>query len=145
MSLSVKHRVFGRVRYHWKKKFSLHEIHLMEFSFLYDFPTCRFRPASGNTGCIIYFSEDNDQILFLQITNWVSDFLHFADCQGPLLPPTKTDLIIDKAKNWTAHSMIIIAILGWILPILPGTPFFLIAWWLGWRPSPAEKSAVAEP
>ena len=36
----------------------------MECSFLYKFPACRFRPASGNIGCIIHFSEDNDQILF---------------------------------------------------------------------------------
>ena len=41
--------------------------------------------------------------------------------------------------------MIVMAILGWILPILPGTPFFFVAWWLGWRPSSTNQSVVAEP
>jgi hypothetical protein len=27
-----------------------------------------------------------------------------------------------------------LAVAGWVLPVLPGTPFFLVAWWLGWRP-----------
>ncbi|MFM7265053.1 MAG: hypothetical protein ACKOZW_05585 [Cyanobium sp.] len=30
--------------------------------------------------------------------------------------------------------LIALAIAGWVLPILPGTPFFLLAWWMGWRP-----------
>lgn len=34
-----------------------------------------------------------------------------------------------------------LAIAGWALPILPGTPFFLMAWWLGWRP---EKRADSD-
>jgi len=120
-------------------------MHLMEFSFLYQFPACRFRPASGNAGCVIHFIEDADQTLYIQLTNWIIDFLDFAECQGPLLPPSRIDLLTDKVKGWTAQSMIVIAILGWILPILPGTPFFLVAWWLGWRPSPTIKSVMVEP
>lgn len=145
MQVTVKHRIFGRVRFHWLKRISLHEMHFMECSFLFRFSTCRFRPVAGNCGCVIHFDEGADQTLFSQFKHWISDFLEFAACQGPQLPPSKTDLLIDKAKGWTAQSMIIMAILGWLLPILPGTPFFLIAWWLGWRPSSTEQSVVAEP
>ena len=117
----------------------------MECAMMYQFPECRFRPASGNCGCIILFSKDQGHSFFLQLTEWVSEYLAFSQCQGPSLPPSKTDLLIDQVKGWTAQSMIVMAVLGWILPILPGTPFFLVAWWLGWRPSPAETSIVAEP
>ena len=145
MPVAVKHRIFGRARFHWLKKFSFHEMHFMECSFLFRFPGCRFRPVSDNCGCVIHFDEGADQTLFIQLKNWISDFLEFAECQGPPLPPSKTDLLIDKVKGWTAQLMIVLAILGWILPILPGTPFFLIAWWLGWRPSSTDQSVVAEP
>ena len=117
----------------------------MKVSFIFHFPGCHFRPALGRQGCVIHFSENNDQLLYLQLTDWVRDFIDFADCQGPLLPPSRKDILIDKAKGWTAQSMIAMAILGWILPILPGTPFFLAAWWLGWRPSSTNQSTVSEP
>ena len=146
MQVTVKHRILGRVRYHWHKQLSLHEMHFMECLFMFEFPSCRFRPVSGNCGCVIHFTDRTDHSLFFQLTNWISDFLEVADCYGPLPPPSKTDLLIGKAKGWTAQSMIVMAILGWILPILPGTPFFLLAWWLGWRPpSSTEQSVVTEP
>ena len=146
MRVTVKHRIFGRVRFCWQKKLTLYDMHFMECSFFFVFPTCRFRPVSGNSGCVIHFDEAADHSLFSQITTWIGDFLAIGNCQGPLLPPSKTDLLIDKAKGWTAQSMIVIAILGWILPILPGTPFFLLAWWLGWRPvSSTGLSVVTEP
>ena len=145
MPITVKHRVFGRVRFIWEKKYTSHEIKLMELSFLYHFPGCRFRSASGNTGCVVLFDESSDQLLCDQVTDWIQNFIDFAECQGPLLPPSKSDILIDKVKGWTAQSMIVLAILGWILPILPGTPFFFVAWWLGWRPSSTNQSVVAEP
>jgi hypothetical protein len=35
-----------------------------------------------------------------------------------------------------------LAIAGWALPILPGTPFFLLAWWMGWRPEPKDSGQM---
>ena len=142
MQVTVKHRIFGRVRFYWQNKLTLHDIHFMECLFIFEFPKCRFRPVSGNSGCVIYFDEAADQSLFSQITSWIGDFLEISGCQGPLLPQSKTDLLIDKVKGWTAQSMIVMAILGWILPILPGTPFFLLAWWLGWRPASSTELSV---
>tara|TARA_A100001011_G_C13828368_1_gene641873 strand:- start:110 stop:547 length:438 start_codon:yes stop_codon:yes gene_type:complete len=145
LPITVKHRVFGRVRFCWEKQYTCHEVKLMEISFLYHFPDCFFRSASGNKGCVILFDESKNQLLYHQLTDWIQNFTDFAECQGPLLPPSKSDILIGKVKGWTAQSMIVMAILGWILPILPGTPFFLVAWWLGWRPSSTNQSVVAEP
>ena len=98
MPITVKHRVFGRVRFIWEKKYTSHEIKLMELSFLYHFPGCRFRSASGNTGCVVLFDESSDQLLCHQVTDWIQNFIDFAECQGPLLPPSKSDILIDKVK-----------------------------------------------
>ena len=52
-----------------------------------------------------------------------------------------------RSRQGSIKVLMALAIAGWILPILPGTPFFLLAWWLGWRPEPeqeAEASAEAE-
>ena len=120
-------------------------MHFMEFAFLNQFPECSFRSTSGNTGCVIHFNEDADHELYSLLTHWLRDFFDYAECQGPLPPPSNAYLLTQKVKDWSAQSMIVMAILGWILPILPGTPFFLLAWWLGWRPSPKQTSVVVEP
>ena len=70
-----------------------------------------------------------------------SCFLNTSLAVGPQLPPTRLEQFNRRARHITAQSMIVLAILGWILPILPGTPFFLLAWALGWRP-PGSKHSV---
>ena len=61
--------------------------------------------------------------------------------QGPRLPFSKRELFNLQCRQTTAQMMLVLAILGWILPVLPGTPFFLVAWSLGWRP-PGSRHAL---
>lgn len=42
--------------------------------------------------------------------------------------------LLRQSRQGSQKVLIALAIAGWALPILPGTPFFLLAWWLGWRP-----------
>jgi len=58
--------------------------------------------------------------------------------QGPAFPPTDMELVLDRARKGSIKLLMALAIAGWVLPILPGTPFFLMAWWLGWRPDSDE-------
>ena len=66
---------------------------------------------------------------------------------GPAEPPTALQRWLMQSRQGSIKVLMALAIAGWVLPILPGTPFFLLAWWLGWRPEPEqepEASAEAE-
>lgn len=57
------------------------------------------------------------------------------------------DRWLGQTRQGSIKVLMALAVAGWALPILPGTPFFLLAWWLGWRPAPkpeGEASAEAE-
>jgi hypothetical protein len=60
---------------------------------------------------------------------------------GPAAPPTPMDRWLGQTRQGSIKVLMALAIAGWALPILPGTPFFLMAWWLGWRP---EKQADSD-
>ena len=57
----------------------------------------------------------------------------------PELPPTGVDKLLRQSRQGTIKVLITLAIAGWALPVLPGTPFFLLAWWMGWRPEARSK------
>jgi hypothetical protein len=58
------------------------------------------------------------------------------------LPPQGVQKLIRQSHQGTLKLLITLAIAGWALPILPGTPFFLLAWWMGWRPEPRAVNAI---
>ena len=49
-------------------------------------------------------------------------------------PPSRWQLAQAQLRQGSIKVFLALAVAGWVLPILPGTPFFLVAWWLGWRP-----------
>jgi hypothetical protein len=59
-------------------------------------------------------------------------------------PPSRWHRAKQGLRQGSIKLFLALAIAGWVLPILPGTPFFLVAWWLGWRP-PAKEQEVASP
>ena len=62
-------------------------------------------------------------------------------------PPTVKELRTLYFKEKTISLMLFLSIVGFILPLIPGTPFLLIAWSLGWRPKENQttNSIVKEP
>ena len=116
----------------------------MEFAFKFSYPHCSIRPTLGFCGCVISWNEKAHVIDTNGFYNWLCQFLVSVDFQGPITPPTRADLLIDLARVWSIKSLMVMAVLGWILPVLPGTPFFLLAWWMGWRPSSTDPSVPAE-
>ena len=54
-------------------------------------------------------------------------------------PPTAKEIRIFHLKEKTISLMIFLSVIGFILPLIPGTPFLLIAWSLGWRPKEDQE------
>ena len=116
----------------------------MECAFKFSFPSCSIRSSSGFSGCVIKTVDKTRFFDVHEYYNWLCQFLDSVDIHGPITPPTKSELLLNQARLWSIKSLMVMAVLGWILPVLPGTPFFLLAWWMGWRPSKSDQSMAAE-
>ena len=77
--------------------------------------------------CLLICSDD--------LLHWLNSFFDGSFPVGPVSPPSRLETLKVQVVQVGIHGMLVLAVLGWILPVLPGTPFFLIAWSLGWRPS----------
>ena len=116
----------------------------LKASFEYCFPKYFFRYTTGQYGVIITSDKAFEELDAANLRDWLDCFVVESSAVGPQLPPTRLEQFNRQARIITAQSMIVLAILGWILPILPGTPFFLIAWALGWRPPGSKHSVPAD-
>ena len=105
----------------------------MTFSFNFTYPKIFLYKSNDSGGCVLV-SADNTKLASEKILLWFVRYFQQTRAFGPERPPTKLDLLIIDSKKISAQAMLVLAFLGWILPVMPGTPFFLIAWALGWRP-----------
>ena len=108
-------------------------------TFSYYYPYLILRQASLGQGCVVASVQDN-RIDAIKIQIWLDQYFLSPLPQGPIPPPTKLERVGLQTKKISIQAMLVLALLGWVLPILPGTPFFLMAWWLGWRPSAKAKT-----
>ena len=134
MKVHIKHTTKGRVRFKFPRILTTQEFFLLHSSITYTFTGLEIFPSSSFSGCVVRSTSDkqiDDEKLLIELDSF------FQECfpYGPALPPTRFDSFRQKAISVSIQVSLILAVLGWILPILPGTPFFLVAWWLGWRPS----------
>ncbi len=105
----------------------------MIFSFNYVYPKINLTKSSNFHGCIL-ISVSSEVLNADEFLQWFNNYFQQVEAFGPARPPTKVDLLVLNTKKFSAQAMLVLAFLGWILPVMPGTPFFLIAWALGWRP-----------
>ena len=139
--VEIRHVLPGRVRLKFHTKLSKKEQQCLKASFDYCFPQYFFKYTTWQYGVIITTLRGFEELGAANLRDWIDCFVFESIAVGPQLPPTRLELFNRRARHITAQSMIVLAILGWILPILPGTPFFLLAWALGWRP-PGSKHSV---
>ena len=139
--VEIRHVLLGRVRLKFRTKLSIKTQQCLKASFEYCFPEYLFRYTTGQFGVVITSDRPFDELDAANLRDWMDCFVVESIAIGPQLPPTRLEQFNRRARHITAQSMIVLAILGWILPILPGTPFFLLAWALGWRP-PGSKHSV---
>lgn len=102
------------------------------------------RLCADRCGVVVVQTQDR-LICPALVANGLLAALAEGAIHGPALPPAAWQLWLGGTRQLSIRLLMALAIAGWALPILPGTPFFLLAWWLGWRPEPKDSSAEAKP
>ena len=141
MSVFIKHETPQRVRFKFQRGLEREEFDLLKSTFSLYFPDLCLFPSSLRSGCVVC-RIDGGHISSKSLQDFLNDF--FAGCspQGPACPPSRFESFRLQTIQAGINASLFLAVLGWILPVLPGTPFFLMAWWLGWRPSTDSSEEV---
>ena len=141
MSVFIKHETPQRVRFKFQRSLDREEFDLLKSTFSLYFPDLCLFPSSLRSGCVVC-RIDGGHISSKSLLDFLNDF--FAGCspQGPACPPSRFESFRLQTIQAGINASLFLAVLGWILPVLPGTPFFLMAWWLGWRPSTDSSEEV---
>jgi len=139
----VVHHLPHRIRLKFREPLAGPQLHRIRHHFQQSCPALGIRVVGSGFGLVI---EGSNPQLELEIAE-IYDLLLEAYEAGPLHtvapPPTALEIGLEKARQGSIKLFLGLAIAGWILPVLPGTPFFLVAWWLGWRP-PAKSEAIPD-
>lgn len=139
----VVHHLTHRIRIRFREPLTGPQLNRIRHHFQQSRPDLAIRVVNSGFGLVIQASDFQPKFEISE----VYDLLFEAYEAGPLHtvapPPTVLEIGLEKTRQGSIKLFFGLAIAGWILPILPGTPFFLVAWWLGWRP-PAKTEETGE-
>jgi len=139
----VVHHLPHRIRLKFREPLEGPQLHRIHHHFENYCPTITVRGVGYGSGLVI---QALDPQLNLQLAEVYALLLEAYEA-GPIHTvapaPTLVEVSLEKARQGSIKLFLGLAIAGWILPILPGTPFFLVAWWLGWRP-PARQDDTGD-
>jgi len=130
----VKHQLPHRVRIDFGARLNEPQLRSVIWLLEHHQPGSLVRPVAAGRGLVIC-SRDLERPLEDPLLS-LEQVLNGPLAHLPEPPPTGLNRLIRQSRQGTIHVLISLAIAGWVLPILPGTPFFLLAWWMGWRPEP---------
>ena len=135
ISLVVRHRLEGRLRLFFSEPLTASRRRQINWAFEHNNPLLKLRWCDLGQGLVVVSSEGDFT------TEHIVDLLDLALNSAPVQlvskPPTALEQFGDQARHGSIKVLLALAIAGFVLPVLPGTPFFLAAWWLGWRPAPS--------
>jgi hypothetical protein len=132
----IKQHLPHRVRIHFVDRLLPEQLRSVIWLLEHHHPGAVVRQASSGQGLVIC-SRDPAQPLLDPLAR-LEQALSAAPAHLPEPPPTALQRLLRQSHQGTLKLLISLAIAGWALPVLPGTPFFLLAWWLGWRPETAR-------
>jgi len=118
----VKHRLPHRVRIDFGERLSPEQLRSVIWLLEHHDPGAVVRPAASGHGLVICSTSPDqplidplprlDQVLCEPVAHLIE------------LPPQGLQKLIRQSRQGTLKLLITLAIAGWALPILPGTPFF---------------------
>jgi hypothetical protein len=141
--IEVVHQLPHRLRLRFVQPLTSEQIYAVNFLFDNYLPNLSIRIIRSGNGLVIQSPDQLEHLPIGAINSLLLDALSSEPFHHVSLPPTPLAIFKQKLRKGGISLLMGLAIAGWILPILPGTPFFLMAWWLGWRPS--EPSTDGKP
>ena len=107
----------------------------INWAFEHNTPLLKLRWCDLGQGLVVVSSDGS--VTPEYIVDLLEQALNSAPVQLVSKPPTELEQFVGQARQGSIKVFLFLAIAGYVLPILPGTPFLLMAWWLGWRPAPS--------
>lgn len=141
--LRVRHQLPHRLRIDFGERLSPEQMRSVIWLLEHQHPEAIVRAAASGHGLVIV-SRSADQPLQDPLPK-LAAVLAQPIAHLPEPPPSSWQLLRRRSHQRTLRVLMALAIAGWALPILPGTPFFLLAWWMGWRPEPQPAAATPAP
>lgn len=130
--LRIRHQLPHRLRVDFGAPLSPADLRSLIWHLERRHPDALIRPASSRRGLVIVSRHPGDPLL--DPLGSLKQLLAQPLTPIPAPPPTGWQQALATSKQRSRELLMVLAIAGWVLPILPGTPFFLLAWWMGWRP-----------
>lgn len=130
--LRIRHQLPHRLRVDFGEPLSPGEIRSLIWHLEQLHPTATIRSSSSRQGLVIV--NRHPEAHLIDPLGSLETLLAQPLTPIPEPAPTGWQLFLAESLQRSRQLLIALAIAGWVLPILPGTPFFLLAWWIGWRP-----------
>lgn len=138
----VEHRLHHRVRIRFRRPLTPQRMQSLLWLMEQHQAGIALRSACSGRGLVLWCLDPEQSIhqglqLLEQTIQLPPAHLAAAPKQG--LPG-----VLQRSRLGGIRILMALAVAGWALPVLPGTPFFLMAWWLGWRPpQPSQRNTTS--
>jgi len=140
-ALAIRHQLPHRLRLHCSTEISAAQLELIGNQLELIHPGAQVRATAHRRGVVISH-HPHEVICPALAADLLQAALNAQQLHGPAVPPTPLELWLGETRQGSIKVLMALAVAGWVLPILPGTPFFLMAWWLGWRPETSEEAQL---
>jgi len=137
----VQHRLAGRLRLSFSEPLTASKRSQINWAFEHNKPLLKHRWCDLGQGLVV--AAKDGVVTPEDIFGLLDLALNSAPVQLVSKPPTALEQFGGQARQGSIKVFLALAIAGFVLPVLPGTPFLFLAWWLGWRPAPSTPNPGA--
>jgi hypothetical protein len=141
-SYVVEHRLQHRVRIRFRQPLCSHRMRSLLWLMEQQQAGFALRPASSGRGLVLWSLNPEQSIH--QGLQLLEQTIQLPPAHLAAPPERGLPGVLQRSRLGSIKMLMALAVAGWALPVLPGTPFFLMAWWLGWRPpQPSQRNTTS--
>jgi len=130
--IQICHQLPHRLRLRFLPPLGLESRIQIQAALDHQWPPMELRHINQGQGMVICSGQH--PLCAKQLIGAIQDSLSEPRVHRVAPPPSRWQRAQSQIRQGSIKLFLALAVAGWVLPILPGTPFFLVAWWLGWRP-----------